>query len=136
MMVPGLRMASTFFSRAALDIEVLDHGLDDPVHFGQLLQVIFEVADRDQARQRGSMKAAGFDFLRRLEPGGGDLVARRPFRARRNNVEQIAGNTGVGEVGGDARAHGSGAQNCDFMNHFHEDIAPLFSTDSRTVEYQ
>jgi hypothetical protein len=35
-------------------------------------------------------------------------------------------------VGGDARAHGSGTQNGDFVDHFHEDIAPLSSTTDDT----
>ena len=33
----------------ALDVEVFDDGFDDPVDLGELLQIVFEVADGDQA---------------------------------------------------------------------------------------
>jgi hypothetical protein len=57
------------------------------------------------------MKAAGFDFF--------DLVACRPIGVRGDDVEQVAGNSSIGKMCGDARAHGSGAKNGDFINALH-----------------
>ena len=37
----------------------------------------------------------------------------------RNDIEQIAGDAGVGEVSGDTGAHGACAQDCDLMDGFH-----------------
>ena len=50
MIVPGFRMASTFFSKSPLDLEILNHSFENPIHLGQFLQIVFKIADRDQAR--------------------------------------------------------------------------------------
>ncbi len=67
----------------------------------------------------GSINAAGLDFLRGVESGGGDLVARRAVGVGRNNIQQITGNAGIGKVRGDAGAHGSGAEDGDFIDALH-----------------
>ena len=62
----------------------------------------------------------GLGLDRRIQPGGDNLSARRLVRAlrrvRRHDIQQNAGNAGVGKVGGDARAHGPGAQHGDLID--------------------
>ena len=116
MMVPGLRTASILRSKLALDLQVFDDGLDDPVNLGELLQIVFKVADGDQARQRRLEEGGGLRLHRGFQPGGGDAVARRTVGIGWNDVEQIGRNTGVGQVRGDAGAHGARAQDGDFLN--------------------
>ena len=77
-MVPGLRMASTFFSKRALDFEILDDGFDDPVDVGETLEVVVEISYGDQARQGGSKKAAGFDFFAPSRPAAAILLRAGP----------------------------------------------------------
>ena len=87
-------------------------------HLGQLLQIVFEVADGDQPGQRRLEERRGLGFHRSFQSGGGDAVARGAVGVGRNDVEQIRGHTGVGQVRGDAGAHGARAQNGDFLNPF------------------
>ena len=75
-MVPGLRTASTFFQQRAFDVEILDDGFNDPIDLGELVEVVFKVADRNQAGERRVHESGGLGFLRCFESGGGDLVAR------------------------------------------------------------
>ena len=49
---PGLADSFYLPQQSPLEIEVLDYRLDDPVHVGQPFEVIVEVADGDQPRQR------------------------------------------------------------------------------------
>ena len=113
----------------ALDLEILNYGFDDPVHFRQPFQIIFKVADRNQSRQRRLKKSPRLGFFCRFQPPSGDFIARRPLRIGRNDVQQIARNACIGEMCGDARAHSPGAQNRNFMNALHERKARLrFST--------
>ena len=116
----GLADGFDFLQQRALDVEILDDGFDDPVDVGEFLEVVFEVADGDQAGERRVEESGGLGFLRSFESGSGDFVARGTVGVGRNDVEQIAGNAGIGEMRGDAGAHGSGAENGDFMDAFHD----------------
>ena len=58
-MVPGLRIGFHLLQQAALDVEVLDDGLDDPIDVGELFQIVIEIADRHQARERWLEKRGG-----------------------------------------------------------------------------
>ena len=59
MMVPGFRTASTLLKKGTLELKVLDDGLDDPVNFGEFREVVFEVADSDQAGEGGVHESGG-----------------------------------------------------------------------------
>ena len=122
-MVPGLRMASTFFSKRALDVEILDHGFDDPVAFGELFKIVLEVPNGHEPRQGRLHEGGGLGFLGSIESGGGDLVPRWGVGVGRNDIEEITGNTGVGKMCGDAGAHGSGAEDGNFINALHHEAS-------------
>ena len=64
----------------------------------------------------GLKKAAGLDFTAASSPAAAMRLRAGPSRVGRNDVEQIRGNTGIGQVRGDAGAHGARAQNGDFLN--------------------
>ena len=112
-----------FAQQGTLQVEVLDDGFDDPVDFGELLQIIVKVSDGDEAGKRGIHECGGLGFFCGVETRSGDFVACRWGRGGwdicGNDIEQIAGNAGVGEVGGDAGAHGSGAEDGYFINALH-----------------
>src|SRR5271169_10214 len=101
----GVDLAQEF----ALEVEVFDDGLDDPVHFGEFLEVIFKVADGDQTFQRRLHEGGRFRFHRGFFPGGSDAIARGAVGVGGDEVEQVRGNTGVGQVRGDAGSHGARA---------------------------
>ena len=116
---PGLADGLHFPQQRALDFEILDHGLDDPVDVGELFDVVFEIANGDQSGERRLHECGRLGFFRGVESGGGDLVSRRAVGVGRNDVEQITGDAGIGEMRGDAGAHGSGAQDGDFIDALH-----------------
>ena len=93
----------------ALEVEIFDDRLDDPVNFGELLEVVFEVADRDQAIERRLEEGGGLGLDRSFLTGGGETVARGTVGVGRNDIKQVRGNTGVGQVRGDAGPHGARA---------------------------
>ena len=112
----GLANLFDLAQQAALDLEVFDDGFDDPVDIGELVEIVFEVADGDQARERWLEEGGGLGLHRGFETGGGDAIARGAVGVGRHDVEQIRRNTGVGQVCGDAGAHGARAQNGDSLN--------------------
>src|SRR5207245_9903801 len=92
------------------------------------------VAHRDQASQRRLEERRRLGFLRGVESGSGDLVARGAVSIRRNDVQQITGHAGVSKVGGDACAHGAGAENGDSINALHQWMAPGKIIESRLMK--
>ena len=114
----GLADGVDLAQQLALEVEVFDDGFDDPVDFGELLEVVFEVADGDQAIERRLHEGGGLGLDRGFLAGGGEAVARGAVGVRRNDVEQVRGNTGVGQVRGDAGAHGARAQDGDLIDPF------------------
>ena len=68
--------------------------------------------------QRRLEEGGGLRLDRGFQAGGGDAVARGAVGVGRNDVEQVRGNTGIGQVRGDAGAHGARAQDGDFINPF------------------
>ena len=117
----GARLADGFYfsQEGALQVEVFDDGLDDPVDVGEFLQVVFEIADGDESGERRFHEGGGLGFLGGVESGGGDFVAGGAIGVGRDDIEQVAGNAGVGEMRGDAGAHGSGAEDSDFIDALH-----------------
>ena len=112
----GLANRFDLAQQAALDLQVFDDGFDDPVDLGELLEIVLKVADGDQARERGLEEGGGLRLHGSFQTGGGNAVARGTVGVGRNDVEQIRRNTGIGQVRGDAGAHGARAQNGDSLN--------------------
>ncbi|MPL88377.1 hypothetical protein SDC9_34397 [bioreactor metagenome] len=83
----------------ALDLEVFDHRLDDPVGLGDAGDVILDVAG---AHERGG---AGAGETARLQLRGDAGLGAGVAVALGRDVEQVDRNAGVGELRGDARAH-------------------------------
>ena len=70
------------------------------------------------------MKAAGLDFFGGIESSRGDLNPRAlRVGVGRNDIEEITGNAAVSKVGGDAGAHGSGAENGNFIDALHHEAS-------------
>ena len=119
MIVPGLRMASTFFNSARLisrfstTASMIQSTSLSRLRSSSKLPIVTRRASP------GSKKAAGFDFFAASSPAAAILLRAGPSASGRNDVEQIAGHAGIGEVSGDARAHGSGAENGNFMDVLH-----------------
>ena len=99
--------------------EILDYRLNDPIDLGKLFDVIFKIANANQSSQRRVHECRRLRFLRCFEAGRGNLVSRRSICVGRNNVKQVTGDTGIGEMRGDARAHGSGTQDSYFIDALH-----------------
>ncbi len=64
------------------------------------------------------MKAAGLDLTAASFPAAANSIARGAVGVRRNDVEQVRGNTGVGQVRRDAGAHCARAQDGDLIDPF------------------
>ncbi len=102
----GLTDGFHFLQQRALQFEILNHSLDNPIDVREFCQVIFEVADGDELSEIGMEEGCGLRFLRGVEAGGGELVTSASVRVRGNDVEEVRGNTCIREVCGDAGTHG------------------------------
>src|SRR5271166_4888959 len=107
-----------------LDVEALDHRLDDPVAIGEKTQVIFNVACGHEfggalAHER---RRLGLEQFRHRGFGDGAAVG----ITLGDDVQQNDGNAGVGDMRRDARAHHPGADDVDLVDVAHH-------TASRTV---
>ena len=92
------------------DFEVFGDGFNDPVALGEFGQVVVEVAGSDEGGERRLEEGGGLGFGERIEGGAGQLAARR-FRALGARSSKSDRDAGVGQMRGDAGAHGSGAEN-------------------------
>ena len=70
---PGLADGFDFSQQSPLDIEVLDHGFDDPVHVSQFLQSSSKLPTVTKRASDGSMNAAGLDFFAASSPAAAIL---------------------------------------------------------------
>ncbi len=70
----GLADGFHLLQQRPLKVEVLDYGFDDPVDVGELLEVIFEIADGDEAGERRFHEGGRFGFPGGVESGGGDFA--------------------------------------------------------------
>ena len=84
--------------------EVFGDGFNDPVAAGELGQVVVEVAGSDEAGQGGLEEGCRLGLEQRFDGPGSEFVAGERF-AGRDDIEQQDGDSGVGQVGGDAGAH-------------------------------
>ena len=119
MIVPGLRTASTFLS----SVRLISRSSTTASMIQSTSPSFFRSSSKLPTVTRrasdGSKKAAGFDFTAASSPAAAMRLRAGAVRVGRNDVEQIAGNTGIGQVRGDASAHGARAQDGNLMNAFH-----------------
>src|SRR5690242_17163456 len=121
-----------FSEECALDIEIFRDRFDDPIGFGAPIEIVFKVANLNAARDFWREECGGAGLQGAIEsrsreaiPDGG-VGESETFRffggveLRRNDVEEKCFDARVGEVRGDARAHGAGAENGDAIDaEFH-----------------
>ncbi len=104
----------------AFDLQVFGDDFDDPVGLRAAREVVFKIANGHALRERGGEKCRGLCLFRRFQPRAYNLVALGSGRIRgqiwRDDVQQNAGESGIGKMRGDARTHSSGAQNYSFFN--------------------
>ena len=114
--------------QCALDLEVFRDDFDDPVRFGAELQIVFKISRDDAVFQAARKKRGGLGFCGGSQARAHDAIANFGTREgqpalcflggklARDDIEQRAPNAGVGDVRGNSRAHGSGAQDHDFFD--------------------
>ena len=103
--------------QVALDVQVFDYRLDDPIAIRERLQVVFEVADLDQPCQRSLKEGRRLRFLQCLQRCRGNAIARGTSCVGCRHIEQQRRHAGVRHMRSNARAHGAGAQNCNLADH-------------------
>ena len=86
-----------------LDVETFDDRFDDPVGGRDARKVLFEPAGADERRGVGREEWIGLELARARQPVAGRVAG---------DVEQQHRHAGVGEMRGNLRAHGAGAENC------------------------
>ena len=99
----GLANRFDLAQQAALDLEVFDDGLDDPIDVGEFLQIVFEVSDGHQAGERRLEESGRLGFHRGFQTGGGDASC---ARARRHREERC-------RVDRKEHRHWPGARRCE-----------------------
>jgi hypothetical protein len=111
----GLHQAVELGEERLLRLQPLDDGLDHQVAVLHLVQVVLDVADRDQAGEAGVHEGSGpplhrlLQAARREAVAGGAVVLALLVEIGRDDVEQQDVHTGVGEVRGDPAAHHAAA---------------------------
>jgi hypothetical protein len=111
---PGLAHGIDGTVDLLLDVDPLEDGLDDPVAVGEQVEVVLEVAGGDEPARRSENSGAGFVFL---SFSIADLArTSRSAGPSGHDVEQHHRHAGVGDVGGDAGAHDTGAEHADLAD--------------------
>jgi hypothetical protein len=94
-----------------LDLDLLDHRLDNPVDIADFCQVAVESARLDPAGHIDGEKRVGLQLAGSFQPLAGDLVGQ---------VEQQHRDASIRKMGRDLRAHRAGAQDRHGLNrHCH-----------------
>ena len=92
-------------------------------HFDPRLHLGID-SERDQAPSRFRVETEAQRLRKTVESGSRDFVAGGAItvgrRVCRNYIEQQGRHSCVGEVGGDAGAHGAGAEDGNSMDAFHK----------------
>ena len=129
-MAPGRRCGGDAIEQLALDFEIFGDGFDDPIGFGAPGEIVFEIADGDARGDRGREEGGGAGLEGGVQAGADDAVADAGIGEReaagfflgrelgRDDIQQPAGHAGVGQMRGDARAHGAGAEDGNFFDAF------------------
>src|SRR5258708_35140680 len=101
-----------------LGVEIFDDGFDNPVAVFELMEVIFEIARRDQ-RWFFVREKTGRPLLDRVF----DALERGRVAIRLigyNDVQKKNGYARVGKMRGNARSHGARAKHADTTNGSHD----------------
>ena len=103
--------------KLALDGEILNDSLDNPIAVTQLWQVVLEVSWRYQGGFSLTKEGGRLLFNDGVYAalGGGVPVS----LSGQYYIQQQGWVTGIGKVGGNPRPHGSGAQYGDSTKSFH-----------------
>ncbi len=97
-----------------LDFEIFGDSFDDPVALRELGQIVVEVAGSDEPDERRLKECCRLGFCESVE---GSLRERTPGASRLwRKVEQERGDSSVGQMRGDAGAHGSRAEHSGAAN--------------------
>ena len=117
---PGLAMLQDALQQGSLDIEILGNDLDNPIATADQGQIIVEVAERDQARGIRSVKSCWLRLFQAVHCPEDELISGCwrciSSGSGRHDIEEDDWNSSVGDVGSDAGAHGSGAEDGDFRD--------------------
>ncbi len=90
-----------------LDLEIFRYRLDDPVAFGELRQIVIEVAGANARGGGWRVKSGRLALLQRVERLVRNGVA---GAIARGQIQQQDADAGIGQMSGDARSHGARAQ--------------------------
>src|SRR5206468_3507698 len=96
---------------ATFDFEIFGDDFDDPVGVGDAREIVFEIADGNFGGERGGEESGRLGFFGAVEAGEHDFVAVGGRSVFWNDIEQQAGEARVGEMRGNASAHGACAEN-------------------------
>ncbi len=99
---PGLANGIDLPVQRLLDVESFDNGFGDPVHRGDPLHVVFDVAGRDVAQQILVQQAGLIPVEQALDSPFRDRIAVGPLDG---DVQQHDVDAGVGQLPGDAESH-------------------------------
>ena len=102
---PLLEVRQNFGQDLLLDGQIFGDRFDDPVAALQQGEVVVEGSGLDEAAAGSIVESCGLGFAESVKRGFRD-------HSRAGQVEQNDGNSGVGQVGGDADAHSACAQDC------------------------
>ena len=105
--------------KAALGVNLLDDGLEDPVEAGESSEIGFEAARRHEPGGFGGKERIRLEAARPLQSVAGELG---------RQIEQQRPNACVREMCGDLGAHRAGAEDCKRSNRpgsSHRERAPL-----------
>src|SRR4029077_11742410 len=104
----------------ALDFETFGDDFDNPIGFGDAGEIVFEIADGDFFGESRGEKRGGAGFFGGFETSADDFVAigerGAGLEVGRDDVEEDARKTGIGEMRGDASAHGAGTEDDCFLD--------------------
>jgi len=110
----GRKMRQNAGQQSGLNFEILGDGLDDPVALRQLRKIVVEVTWGDERGVRQVIESGRLGFCEGFEAGICQRVIRCSFlEAGRGEEREFS----IGQVRGNAGAHGSGAQHGGAAHH-------------------
>ncbi len=80
--VPGFLTRFHLLQQCPLDLQIFHDCFDDPIHFTQALEIVFEITDSDQTSQSSLIESGRLRLLGRFQSRGGNLVAGRGIGIR------------------------------------------------------
>ena len=110
-----LQVRSGLFEQRLFDLQVLGDRLDHPVAAAQQPQIVLEIAGGDPRRQRSVEKCRGLALLEVFERLHGNRASRRAWRRQ---VQKRYRHSGIRQMGGYPRTHGSRAQHRGFADQY------------------